>query len=72
MMKLDLHGFPHSEVINICHEFINQHWDTSQELHIITGHSDVMKEMVKNVLREYDVVYHIGDFKNPGYIKVWV
>lgn len=72
MKKLDLHGIPHVDVTNACHEFINQHWNTDQELHIITGHSPAMKELVREVLGIYDVEYTMGDLHNPGYVRLWV
>ena len=72
MKKLDLHGMPHADVTNACHEFINQHWNTGQELHIITGHSPAMKELVQEVLGVYTIEYTIGDLHNPGYVRLWV
>ena len=72
MKTLDLHGVSHTDVPTLCHEFINANWNIEPELHIITGHSLTMKELVKDVLNVYDVEYKIGDLKNSGYIRIWI
>ena len=71
-MKLDLHGTQHENVKRVCHKFINEHWGSSQELHIITGYSPKMINLVKDVLNEYEVEYEVGDQRNSGYIRLWV
>jgi len=71
-VKLDLHGVQHKDVERICHKFINTHWGSAQELHIVTGHSTKMIKLVSDVLKEYQVEYQIGDQKNSGFIKLWV
>lgn len=72
MKSLDLHGVSHADVTALCHEFINASWNSESEIHIITGHSLTMKELVKDVLKVYDVEYKVGDLKNSGYIKIWI
>lgn len=68
--KLDLHGVPHEDADGLVHEFINANWKADQELHIITGHSVLMKNIVKKALNFYDVEVQDGDPRNPGYIRV--
>ena len=70
MKKLDLHGVPHAEVPEVVHGFINKNWREGQELHVITGHSRVMKRIVRDVLDMYDVEVEEGDPRNPGYLRV--
>jgi hypothetical protein len=69
--KLDLHHTRHHLVRNKLIRFIEEHWDTNTEAHIITGRSDEMQNIVKEVLDEYKLEYSIGDFSglNTGYIK---
>ena len=68
MKILDLHGKKHGDVPQICHMFINRNW--GQEMKIITGHSNTMQKLVKEVLLEYQVDY---SFDNPygfGYVLI--
>ena len=68
--KLDLHGIPHEEVHDLVHEFVNANWRPNEELHIITGHSQRMKNIVRSILSHYDVEVFDGDTRNLGYIRV--
>ena len=55
MKKLDLHGVRHCDVRDVVDEFLSIHilqWYTG-DLHIITGYSDKMKELVSEVVYEY-------------------
>lgn len=72
MQKIDLHGMKHQDVKAVLIRKIEDMWDSNEELHIITGHSDKMKKIVGEVLDEYKLEYTIGDFVNPGYIKTIV
>ena len=69
-LTLDLHGVRHKDVEDVVHNFINIHWQSEQELHIITGQSTIMKDLVKKVLSLYDVEVEEGDLTNFGYIRV--
>ena len=54
--KLDLHGIFYRDVSEKVHSFIsNCIVDKAQEVEIITGNSDRMKELVKQVLIEYNL-----------------
>lgn len=68
--KLDLHGVSHEDAEGLVHEFINSNWKMDQELHIITGHSMLMKNIVRKTLDYYDVEVVMGDPRNTGYIRV--
>jgi len=70
MKKLDLHGAPHEEVPDLVHRFINENWREGQELHVITGHSRVMKRIARDVLDMYDVEVEEGDPRNTGYLRI--
>lgn len=67
---LDLHGMKHEDVEEVCHRFINENWGSPSELHIITGHSVLMKRLVNNALKFYDLEYTVGDPRNEGYIRI--
>jgi DNA-nicking Smr family endonuclease len=53
-MKLDLHGYRHSEVPEVLDSFV---WDCIRlgvdQAEIITGNSTEMKTIVKNILMDY-------------------
>ena len=54
--KLDLHGTFYRDVNEKVHNFIGKCIvDKAQEVEIITGNSDRMKELVKQVLGEYNL-----------------
>ena len=69
MKKLDLHTLSHEEVPEIVHRFINENWSLDNELHIITGHSQKMKNIVTTILKMYDVTSTILPH-NPGVIII--
>jgi len=69
--KIDLHGIRHHLVRNELIRKIEELWDTDTEVHIVTGHSEDMKTIVKDVLNEYKLEYSVGSFGgvNMGFIK---
>lgn len=67
---LDLHGVKHEDADRLVHEFVNRHWGPDKELHIITGHSILMKTIVDKALNFYDVERTHGDPRNTGYIRI--
>jgi len=62
MARLDLHGVRHSDARNAVIRFIEDHWGSEADLIVVTGHSPRMKEIVKEVIDEYDLNYREGDF----------
>ena len=40
--------------------FIESNWASGQEVEIITGNSSRMKEIVTEVIKEYDLDFHVG------------
>ena len=66
---LDLHGFKHIEVELVVEDFLFKN-QAMLPLKIITGNSDKMKLIVKNVLNKHDFTYSEGDYYNLGYIDV--
>ena len=54
--KLDLHGFRHNEVPRKVDKFIGDHLTKgTTEVKIIVGHSDKMKEIVDDTLKDYNL-----------------
>ena len=63
---LDLHNIRHKDVFKIVDNFIGKHLITyTNEAHIITGHSKKMKEIVNEVLDDYEL-YSQESILNPG------
>jgi len=64
--SLDLHGIRHSEVKVILDQFL---WDNMQkkvkEISVITGHSEYMKNIVKECIYDYNMTYQ-EEYLNPG------
>jgi len=57
---LDLHGVKHEDVRSKVIRFIEDNWNYSEDLEVITGHSVKMQNIVVNVLVEYKLSYFIG------------
>ena len=72
-MTLDLHGKSHYEVSRILDEFI---WEAMKsnayDIEIVTGNSSRMKQFVIEVIEEYRLEYEIGNYWNPGFIRVFI
>jgi DNA-nicking Smr family endonuclease len=71
--KLDLHKLKHADAERAVIRFVEEHWDRGNELEIITGNSDVMKDIVKQVLEEYKLPCQTGRWPNinRGCIITW-
>jgi hypothetical protein len=69
MKTLDLHGVKYEEVPRICHGFINTYW--GQELKIITGNSDEMKQIVISVIRQYGLDFHTDNSLYCGSVRIY-
>ncbi len=65
-MVLDLHGIRHEEVDRIVENFVLQN---NPPLTIISGKSDVMRNLVKKVLNRNNFIYDTPVL-NYGMIKV--
>ncbi len=70
--KIDLHGIRHHRVRSFVIRGIEEVWNTETRVEIVTGHSPRMKEIVREVLDEYQLEYEEGDLLNAGYIKTVV
>ena len=70
--KLDLHSTKHEDARSASIRFIEAYWGDETEVHIITGFSEKMREIVIEVLGEYELSYQIGDSYNRGFISTWV
>ena len=62
MKQLDLHGIRHGDVRQKVIRFIEDLWGENVRVEIITGNSLEMKNIVKQVLDEYDLEYNDGRF----------
>lgn len=71
--KLDLHRLRYEDARRATIRFIEEHWHESSELEIITGNSEGMKDVVKQVLKEYKLTCQIGRWPgiNQGCIVTW-
>ena len=59
-MRLDLHGTKHEDVRRKVIKFVEKYWGTHDDVEIITGHSSRMKNLVIDVLDEYELIYTTG------------
>ena len=62
----------HEDVRMACIRFIESYWGREREIHIVTGFSEKMREIVIEVLEEYQLSYEIGNSYNKGFISTWV
>jgi len=67
--SLDLHGIKHKEVEILVEKFVLEN-ENRLPIDIITGHSEKMKKIVKEVLDYFEFEYEDGDFFNKGYIHI--
>ena len=66
MKTLDLHGVKHSDVQSMFDEFIYEHMKlNTKEVEIITGISEQMKRIVRNLSDEYSMNCYEHPL-NPG------
>ena len=72
MARLDLHGAAHEDVKNLTASFIEKNLRRASVLEVITGHSNAMREIVMDVLTEYDLEWYLGTGNLEGSIKVIV
>ena len=64
--SLDLHGIKHNYVEILVENFILRN-EYKLPIDIVTGHSEDMKKIVREVLEYYGFEYEDGDFFNKGY-----
>tara|TARA_B100000963_G_C22444171_1_gene588051 strand:+ start:219 stop:455 length:237 start_codon:yes stop_codon:yes gene_type:complete len=67
--ELDLHGVRHCDVPQTLHRFLTQHWSKST-LHIITGKSESMRNIIREELRIYDDIRYYISMSNAGVIVI--
>jgi len=75
MKKLDLHRTRHDDAKRKVIRFVEDGWGSKEEVEIITGNSQRMKDIVIDVLTEYGLDAQIGrkfDVNNKGYIVTWL
>lgn len=69
MNKLDLHGVKHYEVSRKVDTFLVEHLRKgTNDVTIITGHSEKMKNMVDTVLKDYGLSSSYGFFSKAEVI----
>ena len=69
MQVLDLHGVRHNQVFDLVEDFILLSEDPV--FRIITGNSNRMLELVKEVLTKYSLKFDYVDWSNSGAIIVY-
>ena len=57
MKRLDLHGIKHEDVRSKVINFVEDNWGGGDDLEFVTGHSPKMKELVGEVLSEYNLTF---------------
>jgi hypothetical protein len=68
---LDLHGVKHQDVMRKVDEFMGEMITSNHHhLYIVTGISVHMQDIVISTLKDYNLDYEVGDYFNPGYIKI--
>ena len=70
MARLDLHGIKHEDVPRKVIHFVEDSWDSGDEVEIVTGHSGTMRDIVIKVLDEYSLEYENVFY--PPSIKVFM
>ena len=69
-MTIDLHGIQHRDVTILLENTILPLTINKFPVNIITGNSNLMKQIVIEFLITHNFSYIIGDSVNKGYIKV--
>ena len=75
LKRLDLHGLIYEDARAEVIHFIEDNWETANELKIITGNSEGMRKVVTDVADEYHLNYRIGgafDNYNVGDVTVFM
>ena len=60
LKRLDLHGVTHEDARRKVIHFIEDNWNTNNELEIITGCSNTMIDIASEVIEEYKLEYKVG------------
>jgi hypothetical protein len=71
MNKLDLHGIRHADVRNKTIRFIESNWGSNEWIEIVTGNSYKMKDLVMDVVNEYDLTLEYPIF-DTGYLRIFM
>ena len=67
METLDLHGIKHQQVDEVTRSFLNF---IDLPCQVVTGNSEQMKTIVKNVVREYEWFCYEKDSYNHGTLVI--
>ena len=70
VVKIDLHGIKHEDVRRELIAKIEEHWldDPSPDMIVVTGHSDQMRTIVKEVASEYQLKWEEG--LHASYLRI--
>jgi len=67
--EIDLHGVKHQDVNKIINSFIWEHMKKkSTEIKIITGNSETMKNLVREILMDYEFLVEDSFFNSATLI----
>ena len=69
-VKIDLHGVKHEDVKRVLIAKIEEHWldDPSSDIIVVTGHSEPMREIVKEIVSEYQLTWELG--LDDAYLRI--
>ena len=71
MTEVDLHGFKHEEVKEKLSNLLILHYNMGNlPIRVITGNSDKMKQIVKQVCEKYEFTIDNSWNSNPGTIII--
>ena len=71
MTEIDLHGFKHEEVKEKLANLLILHYNVGNlPIRVITGNSDKMKQIVKQVCEKYEFTIDNSWNNNPGTIII--
>jgi len=70
VLRIDLHGIKHEDVRRTLIANIESHWNDSPppDFVVVTGHSEQMRGIVKEVGNEYDL--NIEEGLHPSYMRL--
>ena len=69
VIKIDLHGVKHEDARRIIIQYIEDNWQKNSDFIIITGHSNKMIKIVRNVAEEYKLHVENGLYPTYQYLR---
>jgi DNA-nicking Smr family endonuclease len=70
MIQIDLHGVKHAHVREKLEEFFQNQIKKNSQLKVITGQSDMMKQIVSQTAKDFGLTAEQNPI-NPGCLIIW-